>query len=89
MFNPTNSPATRAARARVAGARVIFKGVKMDDFVIFSVELTGGRWFEVFGNEYTYWLPGLPGQPGELASLDQSFPGLGLELISLGILRAK
>jgi hypothetical protein len=61
----------------------------MDDFVIFSVELTGGRWFEVFGNEYTYWLPGLPFQTGELVSLDKDFPKLGQELISLGILRAK
>ena len=61
----------------------------MDDFIIFSVQLSGGRWFEGYGNEYTYWLPGLPGHNGELASLDQAFPGLGLELISLGVLRAK
>ena len=61
----------------------------MDDFVIFSVKLSGGRWFEVYGNEYTYWLPGLPGRNGELVSLDQDFPGLGQELVGLGVLRAK
>ena len=61
----------------------------MNDFVIFSVKLSGDRYFEVYGNEYTYWLPGLPGHNGELTSLDEAFPGLGLELVGLGILCAK
>jgi hypothetical protein len=61
----------------------------MNDFVIFCEALPGGRYFEVYGNEYTYWLPGLPGHTGELISLDKDFPGLSQELISLGILRAK
>ena len=89
MFNPTTSPTTRAVRARVMSARVIFKGIKMDDFIIFSVKLSGDRYFEVYGNEYTYWLPGLPGHIGDLVNIDQAFPGLGQELIGLGVLRAK
>jgi hypothetical protein len=61
----------------------------MNDLVIFCESLPGDRYFEVYGNEYTYWLPGLPGHMGDLVNIDQDFPGLGSELIGLGILRAK